>query len=51
MADVDVAIIGGGLNGACIARDAAGRGLRVGGAGERDVALAGQQARPWHRPT
>lgn len=29
MADVDIAIIGGGLNGACIARDAAGRGLRV----------------------
>lgn len=29
MADYDLAIIGGGLNGACIARDAAGRGLRV----------------------
>lgn len=29
MADVDIAIIGGGLNGVCIARDAAGRGLRV----------------------
>ncbi|CAN5496166.1 glycerol-3-phosphate dehydrogenase [soil metagenome] len=29
MADIDIAIIGGGLNGACIARDAAGRGLRV----------------------
>ncbi|HCX16947.1 MAG TPA: glycerol-3-phosphate dehydrogenase, partial [Afipia sp.] len=29
MADVDIAIIGGGLNGTSIARDAAGRGLRV----------------------
>jgi glycerol-3-phosphate dehydrogenase len=29
VADYDVAIIGGGLNGASIARDAAGRGLRV----------------------
>ena len=29
MADYDVAIIGGGLNGTSIARDAAGRGLRV----------------------
>ena len=29
MADVDIAIIGGGLNGVCLARDAAGRGLRV----------------------
>ncbi|OQW57998.1 MAG: glycerol-3-phosphate dehydrogenase [Proteobacteria bacterium SG_bin9] len=29
MADYDLAIIGGGLNGAAIARDAAGRGLRV----------------------
>lgn len=29
MADFDVAIIGGGLHGVCIARDAAGRGLRV----------------------
>ena len=29
MADFDLAIIGGGLNGASIARDAAGRGLRV----------------------
>lgn len=29
MADYDLAIIGGGLNGASIARDAAGRGLRV----------------------
>jgi glycerol-3-phosphate dehydrogenase len=29
MADVDLAIIGGGINGAGIARDAAGRGLRV----------------------
>lgn len=29
MADFDIAIIGGGLNGASVARDAAGRGLRV----------------------
>src|ERR1700742_2926087 len=29
MADYDLAIIGGGLNGVSIARDAAGRGLRV----------------------
>jgi glycerol-3-phosphate dehydrogenase len=29
MADYDLAILGGGLNGAAIARDAAGRGLRV----------------------
>jgi glycerol-3-phosphate dehydrogenase len=29
MADCDLAIIGGGINGAAIARDAAGRGLRV----------------------
>src|SRR3981081_1913734 len=28
MADYDLAILGGGLNGVCIARDAAGRGLR-----------------------
>src|SRR6187200_2840847 len=29
MADFDLAIVGGGINGAGIARDAAGRGLRV----------------------
>ena len=29
MADYDIAVIGGGLNGTSIARDAAGRGLRV----------------------
>src|SRR5690349_14567449 len=29
MADYDLAIIGGGINGAAIARDAAGRGVRV----------------------
>ena len=29
MADVDITIIGGGINGTAIARDAAGRGLRV----------------------
>ena len=29
MADFDIAIIGGGINGTGLARDAAGRGLRV----------------------
>ncbi|MBV8926029.1 MAG: glycerol-3-phosphate dehydrogenase [Bradyrhizobium sp.] len=29
MADYDLAVIGGGINGVCVARDAAGRGLRV----------------------
>ena len=29
MTDFDLAIVGGGINGAGIARDAAGRGLRV----------------------
>src|SRR5690606_1970248 len=29
MADCDLAVIGGGINGAGIARDAAGRGLKV----------------------
>src|SRR5437868_10100424 len=29
MADFDLAILGGGLNGVSLARDAAGRGLRV----------------------
>ena len=29
MADFDIAFIGGGINGAAIARDAAGRGMRV----------------------
>src|ERR1700742_2584400 len=29
MADYDLAIIGGGINGVSVARDAAGRGLRV----------------------
>ncbi len=29
MADYDLAILGGGLNGVSVARDAAGRGLRV----------------------
>src|SRR3984885_2835478 len=29
MADFDIAIVGGGINGAGLARDAAGRGLRV----------------------
>src|ERR1700759_5758609 len=29
MADFDIAIVGGGINGAGLARDAAGRGLKV----------------------
>src|SRR6185503_7432356 len=29
MADFDIAILGGGINGTAIARDAAGRGMRV----------------------
>jgi glycerol-3-phosphate dehydrogenase len=38
MADYDLAIIGGGINGAGIARDAAGRGLRVLLVEQRDLA-------------
>ncbi len=38
MADFDLAIIGGGVNGAGIARDAAGRGLRVVLVEQRDLA-------------
>jgi glycerol-3-phosphate dehydrogenase len=38
MADFDLAIIGGGINGAGIARDAAGRGLRVLLAEQNDLA-------------
>ena len=37
-ADFDIAIIGGGINGAGIARDAAGRGLKVLLAEQRDLA-------------
>ncbi len=46
MADVDIAIIGGGLNGACIARDAAGRGLRVALFEQNDLAGGAAPAAP-----
>src|ERR1700750_1160730 len=63
MADYDLAIIGGGLNGVSIARDAAGRGLRVilfeqgdlGGAASSATPrlvhgdLAGLERRSWFR--
>ena len=39
MADYDLAIIGGGINGVGIARDAAGRGLRVLLVEQNDLAL------------
>src|SRR6202046_3558832 len=44
MADYDLAIIGGGLNGACVARDAAGRGLRVILLEQGDLAAAASSA-------
>jgi len=46
MADYDLAIIGGGLNGASIARDAAGRGLRVVLIEQGDLACAASAAGP-----
>jgi glycerol-3-phosphate dehydrogenase len=46
MADYDLAIIGGGLNGACVARDAAGRGLRVILLEQGDLAAAASSASP-----
>ena len=46
MADYDLAIIGGGLNGASIARDAAGRGLRVVLIEQGDLACAASAASP-----
>ena len=54
MADYDLAVIGGGLNGVSIARDAAGRGLRVilleqgdlGAGASAGLAAAG----PWRSP-
>src|ERR1700742_2341370 len=47
MADYDLAVIGGGLNGVSVARDAAGRGLRVilieqGGLGGAGSAASGR---------
>ena len=46
MADYDLAIIGGGLNGVSIARDAAGRGLRVILLEQGDLAGAASSASP-----
>jgi glycerol-3-phosphate dehydrogenase len=46
MADYDLAIIGGGLNGVSIARDAAGRGLRVILLEQGDLAAGASQASP-----
>jgi glycerol-3-phosphate dehydrogenase len=46
MADYDVAIIGGGLNGVSVARDAAGRGLRVILLEQGDLGAGASQASP-----
>ena len=46
MADVDIAIIGGGPNGVCLARDAAGRGLRVALFEQNDLGNGGTAAAP-----
>src|SRR4051812_25312048 len=46
MADYDVAIVGGGLNGVSIARDAAGRGLRVLLLEQDDLGAAASSASP-----
>src|ERR1043166_3250771 len=46
MADYDLAIIGGGLNGASVARDAAGRGLRVILLEQGDLGSAASSASP-----
>ena len=46
MADYDLAIIGGGLNGVSIARDAAGRGLRVLLLEQDDLGAAASSASP-----
>ena len=46
MADYDLAVIGGGLNGVCIARDAAGRGLRVILLEQGDLAAGASSASP-----
>jgi glycerol-3-phosphate dehydrogenase len=46
MADYDLAIIGGGLNGVSIARDATGRGLRVILLEQGDLAGGASQASP-----
>src|ERR1700733_12174273 len=46
MADYDLAIIGGGLNGVGVARDAAGRGLRVILFEQGDLGAAASSASP-----
>ncbi|OKO68536.1 glycerol-3-phosphate dehydrogenase [Bradyrhizobium sp. NAS96.2] len=46
MADYDVAIVGGGLNGTSVARDAAGRGLRVILLEQADLGSGASQASP-----
>src|SRR5437868_5888434 len=46
MADFDLAIIGGGLNGVSVARDAAGRGLRVILLEQGDLGSAASSASP-----
>ena len=46
MADYDLAVIGGGLNGVSVARDAAGRGLRVILLEQGDLASAASSATP-----
>ncbi len=46
MADYDLAVIGGGLNGVSMARDAAGRGLRVILFEQGDLASAASSATP-----
>jgi len=46
MADYDLAVIGGGLNGVSMARDAAGRGLRVILLEQGDLASAASSATP-----
>ena len=46
MADYDLAVIGGGLNGVSVARDATGRGLRVILLEQGDLASGASQASP-----
>ncbi len=51
MADYDLAVIGGGINGTGIARDAAGRGLRVVLVEQNDLASATSSASSKTRST
>src|SRR5436190_19699664 len=46
MADYDLAILGGGLNGVSVARDAAGRGLRVILLEQGDLGVGASSASP-----